>query len=435
MIQFSIEILAIVLELLIYMVFFHEFFGKAKFSTAVMVLIYTVIGIVSLAVSCLPVSNIIHWCIYIGAILILALCYQGHLFVKLLVPFVFQLASMAVEKCYAMILGPMRMAMELYDDAGFSLYYFTGVVLSNLTILLMVKLLANGREYLFVRRQDLDYPMYFVVLFIVPICLFYCIEQVGTLIVQTGAFTLPMILTEILLTALTTAFLLLFDVLLQGLERKRQIELLGKQLELERQYHTILLDKHQQFQELRHDMKQNMNAIAGLIKNEHYSEAMQYAEQQSGQLACTSVIETGHPLLDTILTVKEQQAAQEHAQMHTYISADLQALPIDIGDIVSICSNGLTNAIEAVRHIENTDERKIWFHITQDHGYLHIVVRNTVAADLKIQENHIATTKEDKTMHGFGLQIIRRITAKYEGTCTLECRNQIFSLKVILPIA
>ena len=120
--------------------------------------------------------------------------------------------------------------------------------------------------------------------------------------------------------------------------------------------------------------------------------------------------------------------------MHKCIPIFLPALYIDIGDIVSICSNGLTNAIEAVRHIENTDERKIWFHITQDHGYLHIVVRNTVASDLKIQENHIATTKDDKTMHGFGLQIIRRITAKYEGTCTLECRNQIFSLRIILPI-
>ncbi|MBQ2995518.1 MAG: hypothetical protein IJD56_08460, partial [Peptococcaceae bacterium] len=90
MIQFSIELLAIVLELLIYMVFFHEFFGKAKFSTAAMVLIYTAVGIASLAVSCLPVSNMIHWGIYIGAILLLALCYQGPLFVKVLVPVVFQ---------------------------------------------------------------------------------------------------------------------------------------------------------------------------------------------------------------------------------------------------------------------------------------------------------------------------------------------------------
>lgn len=212
MIRFSIDSLAIVLELLIYMVFFHDFFGKAKFSTPVMALIYASIGILSLAVSYFPVPDAVQFISYIVTIVLLALCYQGHLFIKLFVPFLFQLASMAVEQCYAMILGPMRMAVAQYGDAGFHLYYFTGVVLSNLTILLMVKLLANGREYLFVKGQDLDYPIYFIVLFAVPICMFYCIEQTADLIIQTGNFSFPMILIVILLTALITAFLFLFDI-------------------------------------------------------------------------------------------------------------------------------------------------------------------------------------------------------------------------------
>lgn len=433
MIQFSIDLLAVILELLIYAVFFHHFLGKTKFAAPIMALIYGAVGVLSMVVSYCPVPDMVHRFSYIAVIVLLALCYQGQLFVKLLVPFVFQAASIAVEKSYAMILGPMRMAMECYGAAGFQLYYFTGVVLSNLTILLMVKLLGNGRAYLFVRRQDLDYPVYFAVLFAVPVCMLYCIDQTGSLMMQTGNFSLPMVITVILLTALTAAFLLLFDVLLQGLERKRQIEVLGKQLELEQEYHTILLDKHQQFQALRHDMKQNMSNIANLIKNEHYSEAMQYAQDQCGQLAQTAVIQTGHPLMDTILTVKESQARQCGAQMQSYVAAELEVLPLDIGDVASICSNALSNAIEAVEQIEDTDTRKIWFQMVQDAGYLHIVVRNTTVGEVKIQNNQILTTKEDKIAHGFGLQIIQRITAKYEGTCTLEYHSGMFSMKVLLP--
>lgn len=434
MIRFSIELLAIILELLIYLVFFHDFFGKARFSTPVMTLIYISIGAISMVVSYFPVPDMVQTISYIGTIMLLGLCYQGQLFVKLFVPFLFQIASINVEQSMAMILGPMRIAVELYGEAGFNLYYFTGVVLSNLTILLLVKLLANGRDYLFIKRQDIDYPVYFVVLFAVPLCLFYCIERMAELIARIGDFSLSMILPVLLLTMLITAFLLLFDILLQSLERKRQIELLGKQLELEQQYHAILLDKHQQFQGLRHDMKQNMSNIANLIKNEHFTEAMQYAQQQSGQLAQTSVVETGHPLLDSILTVKETQANQSGIQMQTYVSAELQQISVDVSDIVSICSNALTNAIEAVSQITQPDARKIWFHLTQDESYLHIVVRNTTAGEVKIQNNTIPTTKADKTTHGFGLQIIQRITAKYEGTCTLDYHNQMFSIKIILPL-
>ena len=434
MTKFWIDVLAIILELLIYMVFFHHFFGTAKFTKLTMAGIYSVIGIVSLIVSYFPVPDTVQTISYLGTIMLLALCYQGKIFIKLFVPFAFQLASMAVEKSYAMILGPMRLAVELYGDAGFNLYYFTGVVLSNLTILLLVKVLAAKYMHSYAKRQDMDIPLHYIVLFAVPLFMFYCIEQMALLITQTGDFSPHRIIAILVLTGFTMAFLLLFDVLLQSIERKKQLELLGKQLELEHQYHAILLDKHQQFQGLRHDMKQNMNNIANLIKNEHYTEAMQYAEQQSGQLAQTSVIETGHPLLDSILTVKEQQAHQVNAQVHTFIAAELSQLSVDIGDIASICSNAMDNAIEAVCQVESQEERKIWFTITQEQHFLHIVVRNTVAEDIKIMSNRIPTTKEDPALHGFGLQIIQRITAKYNGNCALECHDRMFSIKIILPL-
>lgn len=49
-----------------------------------------------------------------------------------------------------------------------------------------------------------------------------------------------------------------------------------------------------------------------------------YAQQQSGKLALTAVVQTGVPLLDTILTLKAEQAQQAGVQFESYVSVQLQ---------------------------------------------------------------------------------------------------------------
>lgn len=62
------------------------------------------------------------------------------------------------------------------------------------------------------------------------------------------------------------------------------------------------------------------------------------------------------------------------------------------------------------------------------------MVRNTTAGDVKIVNNDIVTTKEDKTLHGYGLKIIRSVTDKYQGTLSLQYKDNLFALKVLLPM-
>ena len=226
----------------------------------------------------------------------------------------------------------------------------------------------------------------------------------------------------------------MFDELLRNIQHRQQIELLNRQLEQEQRYHNILLEKHQKFQQLRHDMKYSMNSIAGLIKNGYSDKALEYAQKQSGQLASTSVIETGQPLLDTVITIQEDHARQLGTEFQSYVAADLANTKIAIEDIASICANLLSNAVEAVGQITESSQRKIWCSITQDKQYLHVQVHNTTACPVTIVDDCIETTKPDKTAHGYGLQIVKSITEKYNGTCMLQYENHIFSAKIILPM-
>ena len=430
----AIDALAIVLELIVYYFFFKYFFGKPHFSKGAMMAIYLAVGLYSFGVSYFPVPGIVQIASYLAAIILLAFCYDGALIAKIIVPFIFQILSMMIEQCMAVLLFPLKMEVQQYGNAGFQVYYFTGVVLSNLAILLLVRFLAGSKDYLFMKKQEIPFSVYFIILLLFPAGLLFCIDQMALLMVRAGTISGYTVFPVLLLTTLAIAFFFAFDWVLQSQQNKKQLEVLYNQLEQEQKYHAALLDKHQQFQALRHDMKQNFSNIAGLIKNEHYADALQYAQNQSGQLASVSAINTGQPLLDTILTSKEEQAKQINAQLESYVSADWQHIFIDINALASLCANALNNALEAVAQIPQPQQRKILCSITQEGEYLHVIVRNTTAHDVKIVDNDIATTKKDKALHGYGLKIIRNITAKYDGTYTLQYRDRLFTLRILLPV-
>lgn len=434
MVDFLLNALSVLLELIIYAVFFHYFLGKPRFSRWGMALCYLLAAVVSQYLSVGNIPDWLHRDGYLAIIVALAFCYQGQFFIKLFVPFLFQIISIMVEGCYVMLLTPMRMALEVYGDKGDYFHYLTGIILSNLTILLLVRLLSSWKDYAFIKRRDITFPVYFILLFLFPIGMMFIIDQYALAVSQAGLLDFFAAVPMLLLTAMTVAFFFLFDGMLRAMQTRQQLELLHRQLEQEQQYHTVLLNKHQQFQKLRHDMRENFSSIAGLIKNGHSEEALEFAEQQSGQLALTAAVQTGHPLLDTILTLKEEQARQQDTQLQGCVSANLDLAAVDINDLASLCSNLLNNALEAVSQIMQTEQRKIWYQLTQRKGDLYFTVRNTTAGPVHIIHNSVATTKADKALHGFGLTILKGIVEKYEGSYQLQWEDNIFAVNIVLPI-
>lgn len=148
----------------------------------------------------------------------------------------------------------------------------------------------------------------------------------------------------------------------------------------------------------------------------------------------TAVIQSGHPLVDTILTLKEDQARQLGAQFKCYVSAAIEVGNIAADDLASLLGNILDNAIEAITAIPQIENRKIRCQIVQDIHYLYIMVSNTVAEDIEIVNDHIHSTKAHRELHGYGLLNVKNIVRKYTGRCHFKCANKVFMVKIILPV-
>lgn len=49
-----------------------------------------------------------------------------------------------------------------------------------------------------------------------------------------------------------------------------------------------------------------------------------------------------------------------------------------------------------------------------------------------IDTQNLVTGKKDKQLHGYGINSIETITTKYKGNLSFTCKNNIFTLSVIL---
>lgn len=108
-----------------------------------------------------------------------------------------------------------------------------------------------------------------------------------------------------------------------------------------------------------------------------------------------------------------------------------EKIRVDTTDLAIILSNGLDNAIEAARQVKKV-RPFLSVRAEMKEDFLKINISNNTAIEPEIIEGKIATTKEDKWLHGLGLDSIQTIARSYQGESFIAYENHIFSLTVVL---
>ena len=103
------------------------------------------------------------------------------------------------------------------------------------------------------------------------------------------------------------------------------------------------------------------------------------------------------------------------------------------GDIYSLFSNILDNAIEAVERLQQ-EEKVITFSVVARQGFVFVHQDNFYNGSLQFEEGLPRTTKEDNGYHGFGTRSIGALTEKYGGDLQIDTEGGVYSLDIMLPI-
>lgn len=217
-------------------------------------------------------------------------------------------------------------------------------------------------------------------------------------------------------------------------------------------------ENEEQVRRMRHDLASHLAVIRSLCDEGHYEEARNYTEQLSHSMVfSTGRILTGNQIADLVIGSKKK-TAEAHGIPFTFEGSLGPLSNMTAPDICGLLSNAYDNAIEACLAqadtvnagkasplpADTTDAGEtrsahagaanayIRTYAQTTRNYTAIRICNPVQKKAAIHGNRIATTKADKKAHGCGIEIMKQITANYHGSCTVNCSDTEFELKIIL---
>lgn len=180
-----------------------------------------------------------------------------------------------------------------------------------------------------------------------------------------------------------------------------------------------------------HDIRQQVAAIrntgAGTVPEE------MLAKVEESVMIYDAYVKTGNEVLDTILTEKNLWCEKQGITMACIVDGKCFGF-MDTVDLYAIFGNALTNAIESVSKINDADKRMISVMAFERMNVLFIQFENYYESELIRRGELPETTKSNDGMHGYGLKSIRYSVQKYDGCMTVETEENIFTLRISIPV-
>lgn len=216
---------------------------------------------------------------------------------------------------------------------------------------------------------------------------------------------------------------LVFLRIVNSLIQKKQLE---EQQTLQRRHYAALMEQQKNIRNLRHDIANHLMTAVALTRD-NSSQAESYLQRLTDEFHSMTAIDfCDNPIADAVLYGKATEASA--AGISFSVQAALpENLNIQEIDLASLLTNLLDNALTAAVQAE---QPFVEVHLREKAGTILIRVRNSLAVnehpDLR------RTNKQDKHLHGLGLQIVDTICKKYEGIFSYQIEGNMFVVSATL---
>ena len=202
------------------------------------------------------------------------------------------------------------------------------------------------------------------------------------------------------------------------------------QAELEQQRASALLDSYTAQRRLTHEFTNHIAALDALLRQGDLTGAQEYLSSVSKVVtAGTTILDTHNPLLDSLLSRKYEEAAQQGVELY-FDLCDLKDLPFCGTDLVIVISNLLDNAIRAAAQAKPPE---VYLRARRNEEEYLISVRNRVQKDLELVDGELPRSTKAEPGHGMGLVNVREVLDRCRCEYTLSCRDRWFRFTCAVP--
>ncbi len=194
----------------------------------------------------------------------------------------------------------------------------------------------------------------------------------------------------------------------------------------------------------KHDFSNHINTIYAMCtinKPNTVERIKEYLKNITNEIKNSyTTFNSGNDYIDGLLVVKSNYAYENNIIFDVNFESMLDKVKVDNVDLISIISNILDNAFEAIILSKQPIERPIislWTYIEEE-KYIISISNNGPKIDDKISEkifqNGFSTKEKNSDDHGYGLYIVKKMIEKNDGKITLYSNKVETEFQIIFNI-
>lgn len=251
----------------------------------------------------------------------------------------------------------------------------------------------------------------------------------------TAVRSLEIIILRVVFFVITLiAYVLIFDIAKTAREKEA---LQGSQmalslmLESANQQLSALQATQTQAAVYRHDMRHHLALIGGYLADGEIKKAENYIKLTQADIeAITPKRYCENNTVNLILSYFELKAKNKGVLFGVEARMP-QDIPLSETELCALLSNGLENAVDAASHVADEQFRRVKVRCHIHKNNLLIYIENSFTGKVTIEDGLPLSKREG---HGFGAKSMAMIAEKYNGYCSFEKTDEIFILRIALPL-
>lgn len=181
----------------------------------------------------------------------------------------------------------------------------------------------------------------------------------------------------------------------------------------------------------RHDMRHHLTLIGGYLADSDFEKAEKYVKLT--QTDIEEITPKHYCENNTVNLILSSFAAKAKSRgVVLAVEAGLpQSLSISETELCALLSNGLENAIKAAEQVADKQFRKVRISCQTHKNNLLIFIENSFTGEVAMENGLPKSIQEG---HGFGVKSMVMIAEKNKGYCSFEAKDEIFTLRIVLPL-
>ena len=133
--------------------------------------------------------------------------------------------------------------------------------------------------------------------------------------------------------------------------------------------------------------------------------------------------------LDFLLNIKKPQ--MDRAAISFHLDCQMERILLEETDFVVVLGNLFDNAIEAAEKCEE-GQREISLQLKNRNEMFYLVMRNSCKSQPRQKGSRFLTTKKNSDDHGWGIESVKHVVEKYQGSISFQYMDNYFEVKIMI---